>query len=94
MGGIEGLGYCDLGLAYDADVVRQVQRGYSKVIDEADLCVDMGGRIRSAVRYVKDPVSLVPELGDLLSAPVRAVVDGRCAGPIRLCCRSERSMAR
>ena len=68
----------------DPDALAAVQAAYAQVIEDPSATVDMGGRIEDVVRYVKDPLGLVPEIRNLVHPLVPEVLAGYYGTPARL----------
>jgi hypothetical protein len=81
---LENLGYALLDPGYPDGLVASVRQAYGRVIDDPDATVDMGRRIPTVVRYVKEPLGRVPVLRELLTAPVRDILDARYGGRWRI----------
>lgn len=77
-------GFAVLDPGYRPGLIEQVRAGYEEFIDDPTVTVDMGGRIKDAVRYVLDPVSRVPALRELLNAPVLGALDAYYGGRWRV----------
>jgi hypothetical protein len=73
-------GFAVLDPGYRAGLIEEVRAAYDELIDDPTVTVDMGGRIKDAVRYVLDPVGRVPALRDLLNAPVLSALDAYYGG--------------
>ncbi|SEM33471.1 hypothetical protein SAMN05414137_12437 [Streptacidiphilus jiangxiensis] len=77
-------GFAVLDPGYRPGLIEEVRAGYEKLIDDPTVTVDMGGRIKDAVRYVLDPVDRVPVLRELLNAPVLSALDAYYGGRWRV----------
>lgn len=74
------LGYAILDPGYRPGLVEEIRAGYARVIADPQAGVDMGGRIKDAVRYVQDPVQRVPGLRELVTPRVSSVLDAVYGG--------------
>jgi hypothetical protein len=74
------LGYALFDPGYRPGLIGEIQDGYSRVIADPQACVDMGRRIKEAVRYVKDPVQRVPGLREVVTPHVASVLDAVYGG--------------
>ncbi|WP_042418585.1 hypothetical protein [Streptacidiphilus anmyonensis] len=77
-------GFAVLDPGYRPGLIGEVRAGYEELIDDPTVTVDMGGRIKDAVRYVMDPVGRVPVLRELLNAPVLGALDAYYGGRWRV----------
>lgn len=83
-GAVARLGYAVQDPGYRPGLTEQVRAGYEEVIQDTAATVDMGGRIRDVVRYVNDPLSRVPAMRELLTAPVLRTLDAYYGGMWRV----------
>lgn len=79
-GRVGRLGYAPIEPGYRAGLIGEIQAGYSRVITDQQACVDMGGRIKDAVRYVKDPVRRVPALRETITPRISGALDAIYGG--------------
>ncbi|WP_370149644.1 hypothetical protein [Streptacidiphilus sp. EB129] len=77
-------GYAVLDPRCRAGLVDEVARGYAEIIGDPSATVDMGGRIKDAVRYVIDPLCHVPAIRELLTPPVLSALDAYYGGRWRV----------
>ncbi|WP_152627774.1 hypothetical protein [Streptacidiphilus neutrinimicus] len=77
-------GYAVLDPGYRPGLIDEVRAGYEELIDDPTVTVDMGGRIKDAVRYVRDPVDRAPALRELLNLPVLSALDAFYGGRWRV----------
>lgn len=81
---VSGLGCAVVDPQYREGLIETVRDGYERVIQDDSATVDMGGRIKEVVRYVKDPLHRVPEMRELLTAPVLQTLDAYYGGRWRV----------
>jgi hypothetical protein len=74
------LGYALFDPGYRPGLIHEIRDGYARVIADPEACVDMGGRIKGAVRYVKAPVRCVPGLRETVTPRVMDVLDAVYGG--------------
>jgi hypothetical protein len=77
-------GFAVLDPAYRPGLIDEVRAEYEALIDDPTVTVDMGGRIKDAVRYVLDPLDRAPVLRELLNAPVLGALDAYYGGRWRV----------
>ncbi|MHA6761684.1 hypothetical protein [Streptacidiphilus sp. PAMC 29251] len=78
--GVARMGYAIQDPSYRDGLIEEVRTGYEEIIQDDAATVDMGGRIKDVVRYVDDPLSRVPAMRELLTAPVLRTLDAYYGG--------------
>jgi hypothetical protein len=79
-GQVDSLGYALFDPGYRPGLIREIQAGYARAIADPRACVDMGGRIKDVVRYVKDPAWRVPGLREIVTPQAADVLDAIYGG--------------
>jgi hypothetical protein len=77
---LDRLGYAVLDPGYRPGLIQEIQAGYAAIIADPHACVDMGGRIRDVVRYVRDPMLRVPGLREMITPQLADVLDAVYGG--------------
>lgn len=81
---LDRLGYAVLDPGYPPGLIDEIRAGYDRVIEVDQKTADMGPIVPGVVRYVIDPVSHVPQLRQLLTLQLTAVLDAFYGGRWRI----------
>lgn len=67
-------GYLLLGTPYPPKVIATIRQKFQQLLDDPVESIDIGPRLKSAIRGIVDPVGRIPEIQELISDDLRRIL--------------------